>query len=55
MHCNRNAAEPIYDRNASWITSPVHARMVDQLYEELMRWTPPCAAASTNASMAGGC
>jgi hypothetical protein len=32
-----------------------HARMVDQLYEELMRWTPPCAPASSDASMAGRC
>jgi hypothetical protein len=32
-----------------------HTRVVDQLYEELMRWTPPCASASTNASMAGRC
>jgi hypothetical protein len=32
-----------------------HSRMVDQLYEELMRWTPPCAPASTHASMAGRC
>jgi hypothetical protein len=24
-----------------------HSRMVDQLYEELMLWTPPCAPAST--------
>lgn len=32
-----------------------HARMVDQLYEELIRWTPPCAPASTDASMAGRC
>jgi hypothetical protein len=32
-----------------------HSRVVDQLYEELMRWTPPCALASTDASMAGGC
>ena len=32
-----------------------HSRMVDQLYDELMRWTPPCASASTEASMAGGC
>lgn len=32
-----------------------HARMVDQLYEELMRWTPPCAPASRDASMAGRC
>ena len=32
-----------------------HSRMVDQLYEELIRWTPPCALASTDASMAGRC
>jgi len=32
-----------------------HVRMVDQLYEELMRWTPPCSPASTDASMAGRC
>jgi hypothetical protein len=31
-----------------------HARMVDQLYEELMRSTP-CAPASTDPSMAGRC
>ena len=32
-----------------------HSRMVDQLYEELMRWTPPCAPASTVASTADRC
>jgi hypothetical protein len=32
-----------------------HSPMVDRLYEELMRWTPPCAPASTDASMAGRC
>jgi hypothetical protein len=32
-----------------------HSRMVDQLYEELMRWTPPCAPTSTDASMASRC
>jgi hypothetical protein len=32
-----------------------HSRMVDQLYEELMRWAPPCSPASTQASMAGRC
>ena len=32
-----------------------HSRTVDQLYEELMRWTSPCAPASTDASMAGRC
>jgi hypothetical protein len=29
--------------------------MVDQLYEELMRWPPPCSPASTDATMAGRC
>jgi len=32
-----------------------HVRIVDQLYEELMRWTPPCTPASTDASAAGRC
>lgn len=33
-----------------------HARVVDQLYEELMRWTPPgCSSRSADASMAGRC
>ena len=32
-----------------------HVRIVDQLYEELMRWTPPCSPASTDASAAGRC
>jgi hypothetical protein len=32
-----------------------HVRIVDQLYEELMRWTPPCAPASSDASTAGRC
>lgn len=32
-----------------------HARMVDRLYDELLHWTPPCSAASTEASMAGRC
>jgi hypothetical protein len=32
-----------------------HVRIVDQLYEELMRWTPPCSAASTDGSAAGRC
>jgi hypothetical protein len=36
-------------------TAP-HTRIVDGLYEELMRWTPPaCASASTDASMVGRC
>jgi hypothetical protein len=32
-----------------------HVRIVDQLYEELMRWEPPCTPASTDASTAGRC
>lgn len=33
-----------------------HAQMVDRLYEELMRWTPPaCASASSNGPRMGGC
>jgi hypothetical protein len=33
-----------------------HARMVDRLYEELMRWTPPpCSSASAAGSGVGGC
>jgi hypothetical protein len=32
------------------------SRIVDQLYEELMRWTPPvCSSAATNASKMAGC
>jgi hypothetical protein len=32
-----------------------HSWTVDQLYEELMRGAPPCAPASTDASVAGRC
>lgn len=32
-----------------------HAPTVDGLYEELMRWTPPCWSASAAASMPGRC
>jgi hypothetical protein len=32
-----------------------HPPIVDQLYEELMRWSPPCSRDSTDASMAGRC
>jgi len=32
-----------------------HARTVDRLYEELMRWTPPCLSASAAASLPGRC
>jgi hypothetical protein len=35
--------------------SAQRARMVDQLYQELMRGRPPCASASTNAAMADRC
>ena len=32
------------------------SRIVDQLYEELMRWTPPvCSSTATRASMVAGC
>ena len=31
-----------------------HVRVVDRLYEELMRWTPPTCA-STDGSKVGGC
>jgi hypothetical protein len=41
------------DTKLDYLAAP--SRMVDQLYEELMRWTPPCAPASTDASMAGRC
>jgi hypothetical protein len=36
--------------------SAEHDRIVDQLYEELMRWLPPeCSSASNYASMRGAC
>jgi hypothetical protein len=35
--------------------SAQRAWMVDQLYQELMRWRPPCASASSNAAMADRC
>jgi hypothetical protein len=35
--------------------SAQRSRMVDQLYQELMRWRPPCASASTGAAMADRC
>jgi hypothetical protein len=35
---------------------PDRSRIVDELYDELMRWTPPvCSSAATNASMMTGC
>lgn len=36
--------------------SAQHTRMVDQLYEELMRWTPPgCSSVAIKASGVAGC
>ena len=32
-----------------------HGPSVDRLYEELMRWTPPCLSGSQDASMPGRC
>jgi hypothetical protein len=33
-----------------------HARVIDRLYEELIRWTPPsCSLTLTSASIAGRC
>jgi hypothetical protein len=45
-------AHPTEPRDAR----PDRSRIVDELYEELMRWTPPvCSSAATNASMMAGC
>lgn len=36
--------------------SAQRARIVDQLYEELMRWTPPgCSSTGTKAAVVAGC
>ena len=32
-----------------------HGPSVDRLYDELMRWTPPCLSGSQDASMPGRC
>jgi hypothetical protein len=33
-----------------------HAQVIDRLYEELIRWTPPaCSSALASASIAGRC
>jgi hypothetical protein len=33
-----------------------HAQVIDRLYEELMRWTPPaCSSVLASASIAGRC
>jgi hypothetical protein len=36
--------------------SAERSRIVDQLYEELMRWTPPgCSSGASNAAVVGRC
>jgi hypothetical protein len=45
-----------HPRDAMPDRSAQRARMVDQLYEELMRWTPPgCLSTATKASGVAGC
>jgi hypothetical protein len=47
---------PIDPPDARPDRSAQHTRIVDGLYEELMRWRPPvCSSASTDASMVGRC
>ncbi len=49
-------AQPIDPPVAKPDRSVERSRIVDQLYEELMRWTPPvCPSATTKASMVAGC
>ena len=49
-------AQPIDPPAAKPDRSVERSRIVDQLYEELMRWTPPvCSSATTKASMVAGC
>jgi hypothetical protein len=49
-------AQPINPPEAKPDRSVERSRIVDQLYEELMRWTPPvCSSAATKASMVAGC
>jgi hypothetical protein len=49
-------AHPIDPPDAKPDRSAHHARVVDQLYEELMHWTPPaCSSTSSRASVAGAC
>jgi hypothetical protein len=49
-------AHPTEPPEAKPDRSMERSRIVDQLYEELMRWAPPvCSSAATNASMMAGC
>ena len=49
-------AHPTEPPEAKPDRSMERSRIVDQLYEELMRWTPPvCSSAATKASMVAGC
>jgi hypothetical protein len=49
-------ARPIDPPAAKPDRSVERARVVDQVYEELMRWTPPvCLSAATKAAMVAGC
>jgi hypothetical protein len=49
-------AHPIDPPGAKPDRSVERSRVVDQVYEELMRWTPPvCLSAATKASMVAGC
>jgi hypothetical protein len=50
------AARPIHPPDAKPDRSAQRARMVDQLYEELMRRSlPGCSSTSNHGSSAGGC
>ena len=43
-----------FDRKLDYLAA--HSRTVDDLYEELMRWTPPaCSSASAAGPRVGGC
>jgi hypothetical protein len=47
---------PIDPPDATPDRSAQRTRIVDQLYEELMRWKPPgCSSASNYASIGGAC
>jgi hypothetical protein len=49
-------AHPTEPLDAKPDRSMERSRIVDQLYEELMRWTPPaCSSGATKASMVAGC
>lgn len=51
-----SSAQPTVPSKAKPGRSAEHDRIVDQLYEELMRWTPPgCQSASNYASIGGAC